>query len=148
MSAVTIVIILNLAEAGVTGWSAVTWANNTRPGYTEDNSWFTVLGVFFPTVTGIMAGINMSGDLRHPARDIPVGTLSALSLSTVLYLMFAVVLGATVERKVLLTDYMITEKVSALAGRATPPLPGVRVGGRRKGVAENIARPAASCRYS
>ncbi|XP_045131208.1 solute carrier family 12 member 8-like [Portunus trituberculatus] len=101
-------------EAGVTGWSAVTWANNTRPGYTEDNSWFTVLGVFFPTVTGIMAGINMSGDLRHPARDIPVGTLSALSLSTVLYLMFAVVLGATVERKVLLTDYMITEKVSAL----------------------------------
>ena len=34
--------------------------------------------------------------------------------STVLYLMFAVVLGATVERKVLLTDYMITEKVSAL----------------------------------
>ncbi|KAK8407407.1 hypothetical protein O3P69_002143 [Scylla paramamosain] len=101
-------------EAGVTGWSAVTWANNTRPGYTEDNSWFTVLGVFFPTVTGIMAGINMSGDLRHPARDIPVGTLSALGLSTVLYLMFAVVLGATVERKVLLTDYMITEKVSAL----------------------------------
>ena len=34
--------------------------------------------------------------------------------STVLYLMFAAVLGATVERKVLLTDYMITEKVSAL----------------------------------
>lgn len=34
--------------------------------------------------------------------------------STVLYLVFVVVLGATVERKVLLTDYMITEKVSAL----------------------------------
>ena len=68
----------------MTGWSAVTWANNTRPGYTEDNNWFTVLGVFFPTVTGIMAGINMSGDLRHPARDIPVGTLSALGLRWVL----------------------------------------------------------------
>lgn len=34
--------------------------------------------------------------------------------STVLYLVFVVVLGATVERQVLLTDYMITEKVSAL----------------------------------
>nr|XP_045609919.1 solute carrier family 12 member 8-like [Procambarus clarkii] len=101
-------------EPGVTGWSGVTWANNTSPGYTSGTSWFTVLGVFFPSVTGIMAGINMSSDLRHPARDIPVGTLSALGLSTVLYLVFVVVLGATVERKVLLTDYMITEKVSAL----------------------------------
>ncbi|XP_071525922.1 solute carrier family 12 member 8 [Panulirus ornatus] len=101
-------------EPGVTGWSSVTWANNTSPGYTSGSSWFTVVGVFFPSVTGIMAGINMSGDLRNPARDIPVGTLSALGLSTVLYLVFVVVLGATVEREVLLSDYMITEKVSAL----------------------------------
>ncbi|XP_042861452.1 solute carrier family 12 member 8-like [Penaeus japonicus] len=101
-------------EPGVTGWSAVTWANNTSPGYTTGNSWFTVLGVFFPTVTGIMAGINMSGDLRSPAKDIPVGTLSALGLSTVLYMAFILVLGATVQRATLLSDYMITEKVSAL----------------------------------
>ncbi|XP_053628743.1 solute carrier family 12 member 8 isoform X1 [Cherax quadricarinatus] len=107
---------VTVAEPGVTGWSAVTWTNNTSPGYTQGTSWFTVLGVFFPSVTGIMAGINMSGDLRNPARDIPVGTLSALGLSTVLYLVFVVVLGATVERKVLLNDYMITEKVSALGG--------------------------------
>ncbi|KAK7073144.1 hypothetical protein SK128_011361 [Halocaridina rubra] len=101
-------------ERGVTGWSTETWTNNTVPIYTTGTSWFTVLGVFFPTVTGIMAGINMSGDLRNPARDIPVGTLSALGLSTILYLVFIIILGATVERHVLLSDYMITEKVSAL----------------------------------
>ncbi|XP_066938133.1 solute carrier family 12 member 8 [Macrobrachium rosenbergii] len=101
-------------NTGVTGWSAETWKNNTSPGYTSGTTWFTVLGVFFPTVTGIMAGINMSGDLRNPARDIPVGTISALGLSTVLYLVFIIILGATVERHVLLSDYMITEKVSAI----------------------------------
>ncbi len=33
-------------------------ANNTGPAFTEGENWFTVLGVYFPTVTGVMAGIS------------------------------------------------------------------------------------------
>lgn len=33
-------------------------ANNTGPAFTEGYNWFTVLGVYFPTVTGVMAGIS------------------------------------------------------------------------------------------
>jgi len=54
--------------------------NNTGPEFTDGNNWFTVLGVYFPTVTGVMAGINMSGDLKNPTRDMPNGTLAAISL--------------------------------------------------------------------
>ena len=57
--------------------------NNTGPQYTEGNNWFSAFGVFFPSLTGIMAGINMSGDLRNPRQDIPRGTLAALGTRSV-----------------------------------------------------------------
>ncbi len=88
--------------------------NNTGPAFVDGNNWFTVLGVYFPTVTGVMAGINMSGDLKNPSRDIPNGTLAAVGLSCFLYMSFIIVLGSTCLRDMLYTNYLIAAKVSAL----------------------------------
>ncbi|XP_068084944.1 solute carrier family 12 member 8 isoform X2 [Anabrus simplex] len=103
----------NTAE-GFDGWMSGNLVNNTFPDYHDNYSWFTVFGVFFPTVTGIMAGINMSGDLRNPSGDIPNGTLAAIGTGTFLYLLFVLVLGSTCQRATLLNDFMIAAKVSAI----------------------------------
>lgn len=57
------------------------FAKNLWPDYHDGYTWFRVFGVFFPTVTGVLSGINMSGDLRAPSTDIPNGTLAAFSTS-------------------------------------------------------------------
>ena len=65
---------------GVTGYHSINLVNNTGPSYQEGETFFTVFGVFFPTATGVFAGINMSGDLQRPDRDIPLGTVSAVAV--------------------------------------------------------------------
>jgi len=67
-----------IPEHGFAGWNSSVWSANWYPAYTDGHNWFSVFGVFFPALTGVMAGINMSGDLRNPSRDIAVGTLSAV----------------------------------------------------------------------
>ncbi|XP_038051638.1 solute carrier family 12 member 8-like isoform X2 [Patiria miniata] len=99
-------------ENGVLGFNSLAFTNNSGPSYLEGENFFTVFGVFFPTATGVMAGINMSGDLKNPKKSIPYGTLSALGVTTILYLLFVLLLGATCARYALQEDYMIAEKVS------------------------------------
>jgi solute carrier family 12 (potassium/chloride transporters), member 8 len=99
---------------GFYGWGSGKFVENLWPAYESKVSWFTVFGVFFPTITGVLSGINMSGDLRAPTTDIPNGTLAALSTSTFLYMVFMIFLGATVDRVTLLKDFMIASHVSAI----------------------------------
>lgn len=95
-----------------TGFGQGNFKANAGPSFQTGENFFTVFGVFFPTATGICAGINMSGDLKDPKKSIPTGTLSALGVSAALYLLFALLLGATCTREALQENYNIAEVVS------------------------------------
>uniref|UniRef100_A0A803TJ44 Amino acid permease/ SLC12A domain-containing protein n=1 Tax=Anolis carolinensis TaxID=28377 RepID=A0A803TJ44_ANOCA len=97
---------------GFVGYSEALMVNNTFPDYSPGESFFTVFGVFFPAATGVMAGFNMSGDLRKPAENIPLGSLAAIGISWFLYIVFVFLLGAICTREALRYDFMIAEKVS------------------------------------
>ncbi|CAH1256635.1 unnamed protein product [Diabrotica balteata] len=101
-------------DKGVEGWVSDNMEKNMWSNYTEGYSWFTVYGVFFPTITGVLSGINMSGDLKAPSTNIPNGTLAAIGTATFLYLVFILFLGATCTRAILLTNFMIAEDVSVI----------------------------------
>ncbi|KAH0954342.1 hypothetical protein HN011_005986 [Eciton burchellii] len=87
---------------GFKGFSAEVFMNNLGPDYrySEENNqtFFSVFAIFFPSVTGIQAGANISGDLKDPASSIPMGTLLALLISMFSYVTFVFFAGAAAVR--------------------------------------------------
>ncbi|MBK8974738.1 MAG: amino acid permease [Planctomycetes bacterium] len=86
---------------------------NWEPAYAKGSGFLVMFALFFPAATGIMAGANMSGDLRDPGRAIPRGTLAAIAVTGIVYLMFAVLLGAATDRDALLDDPMVVSSLAA-----------------------------------
>jgi solute carrier family 12 sodium/potassium/chloride transporter 2 len=74
-----------------------------------------VFAVFFPAVTGFTAGIAMSGDLEDPKRSIPRGTLYAIGVGLIVYLVLAVFIAYTIDSEVLKSDYNILMKTALFA---------------------------------
>ncbi len=77
---------------------AIEWFNTDGAGFGE------VFAVFFPAVTGIMAGVSMSGDLANPRTAIPRGTLMAIAVGFVVYVSFPIWLSLNYSNDGLIAD--------------------------------------------
>ena len=68
-------------------------------------SFWVIFAIFFPAVTGFTQGVSMSGDLKNPARSLPLGTFLAVGLSTIVCVVAMFALAASVPLQELATDF-------------------------------------------
>ncbi|XP_065882236.1 cation-chloride cotransporter 1 isoform X2 [Euphorbia lathyris] len=110
---------------GITGLSLKSFQDNWGPAYQLTNNagipdpkgeiywnFNALVGLFFPAVTGIMAGSNRSASLKDTQRSIPVGTLAATLTTSAMYVISVVFFGAVATRDKLLTDRLLTATIA------------------------------------
>ncbi|KAH8413316.1 hypothetical protein KR009_009989 [Drosophila setifemur] len=96
-----------------TGLSATTLRENLGTHYGIDYTsggkqvdFSTTFGVLFSGVTGIMAGANMSGELKNPSKSIPWGTLSAVAFTFVSYIILSFLMSCTTPFFTMQNNYL------------------------------------------
>lgn len=82
------------------------WGDFAAGGFWE------IFAVFFPAVTGVLAGVNLSGTLAKPRRSIPKGTLAAIGVS------FAVYIGLAYWSSLVATPEELTTNFTIMVEKA------------------------------
>ncbi|EAX93858.1 Amino acid permease family protein [Trichomonas vaginalis G3] len=108
-----ITILIGFAIPGKPKWIVTNLKNNLYPKFQEGNTFWTIFAVFFPACTGIMAGANISGDLKEPQKSIPIGTLGAIGFTTLLYLVTATIVASAADRETLWSDFSLLSRICA-----------------------------------
>uniref|UniRef100_A0A7E4VC66 AA_permease domain-containing protein n=1 Tax=Panagrellus redivivus TaxID=6233 RepID=A0A7E4VC66_PANRE len=110
---------------GVGGWNKTRLSENWDSHYEEIDcaalgfdykagrqTFFSLFGVLFANFLGVLAGVNMGGELQNPYKNIAKGELSAIGVSAVGCFLFILTFGASVDRNMLLCDTLVGERVS------------------------------------
>ncbi|MFH1136559.1 MAG: amino acid permease [Pseudomonadota bacterium] len=121
-------------------WS--TFHENWTPEYeANQRSFWDMFAIYFPAVTGIMAGVNMSGDLKNPARAIPRGTILAVLVGFVVYAAQIWVIGGAQTRAQLLGSSFETMSDRALWGTGLLVQAGVLAATLSSGLGSYLGAP-------
>ncbi|CAL1541024.1 unnamed protein product [Lymnaea stagnalis] len=101
-----------------TGLNATTMRDNLFSNYTIDYStskemdYATVFAILFSSVTGILNGANMSGELKDPSKSIPRGTISAVCFTFSTYMILSTLIAGSCTRYLLINDYVFLQQVN------------------------------------
>lgn len=86
------------------------WNHLDTAHFMAEESWgsfWWLFALFFPAMTGLQAGIGLSGELTDPKRQIGKGVLWAISLTTLIYIAVTFWLGTVATDQELLNNSLI-----------------------------------------
>uniref|UniRef100_A0AAQ5XGG2 Solute carrier family 12 member 9 n=1 Tax=Amphiprion ocellaris TaxID=80972 RepID=A0AAQ5XGG2_AMPOC len=107
-----------LLPTNFTGFKLDTLRGNLWADYTVDYTtgtmmtFATVFAVMFNGCTGIMAGSNMSGDLKNPSYAIPRGTITAVIFTFIIYNLLMALVACSCDRVLLQRDYSFLRDIN------------------------------------
>ncbi|KAK7490911.1 hypothetical protein BaRGS_00017783 [Batillaria attramentaria] len=108
----------NATYGNYTGLRAATFRGNLFEDYTRDYTsnetlnFATVFAILFSSVTGILNGANMSGELKDPSKSIPKGTLSAVCFTFFTYVIMTILLAGSCDRFLLHNNYVFLQQIN------------------------------------
>ncbi|MBU1431174.1 Na-K-Cl cotransporter [Myxococcota bacterium] len=103
MAAILLSLVSFFAGRGAHPPASIQW-------WSSAGSFSETFALFFPAVTGIMAGVSMSGDLKDPRKALPTGTMSAIFVGFIIYMSFPFWLAVNASGEALLkNDYIVWE---------------------------------------
>lgn len=110
-----------------TGLSFRTFSDNLNANYTVDytnddaqTSFAYVFGVLFSSLVGVMAGANMSGELKKPSKSIPLGTMSGIVFVFFLYFFQNILLAMSCDRFLLVNNVAVLQDITVAGGIIVP----------------------------
>ncbi|MFP4023910.1 MAG: amino acid permease [Thiohalospira sp.] len=97
---------------GKTPFSETSAAGITENPLRNMDNFFLVFAIVFPAFTGMTAGVGLSGDLKNPAKSIPLGTVAATftGLAVYIFVVLKLVNSATPEQ--LLNNQLIMADIA------------------------------------
>lgn len=85
------------------------------------DDFFMVFAIIFPAFTGMTAGVGLSGDLKDPAKSIPLGTITATFLGMITYFFISYKLSLSASPEELMNNQFVMSKI-AIGGMVIIPL--------------------------
>ncbi len=111
--------------AGSFSWQQFNLNWGPIPGASGTTGFWYLFAIYFPSVTGFIAGINMSGDLEKPGESMTVGTLYALLVATTVYFLQIIFYGGGFSRETLISEPFNVMVDNALFGAGFMVVAGV-----------------------
>ena len=101
-----------------TGWHDRTYDENKGAHYSADYSnhdtydFIQVFAIVFNGCTGILAGANLSGELKDPSVSIPKGTLLAQLYTFIVYAIMYILAAFTCSKELLQMNYTFLQPIN------------------------------------
>lgn len=87
-----------------------------HPNFSDGVNFWVVFAIFFPAVTGIEVGVSLSGDLKDPSRSIPLGTISSILFTAVIYILIVILFAYNLTSEQLLGDALAMRQIAIIPG--------------------------------